>query len=115
MAPKGGLDWTRLRQLAGDHWELLLWELVLFHYVYPTKQHYVPREVWNDLLSRLRSQLNSPSPQASFRGSLIDEKMFAIDVQEWGLENLLQEKRELREPKISKVVDEPSAGQPGKE
>ena len=32
---QGRLDWTRLRQLAGDHWELLLWELVLFHYVYP--------------------------------------------------------------------------------
>jgi hypothetical protein len=111
---QGRLDWTRLRQLAGDHWELLLWELVLFHYVYPTKQHYVPREVWNDLLARLRSQLDSPSPQVSFRGSLIDEKMFAIDVQEWGLENLLQEKRELREPKICKVVDELSANQSSK-
>jgi hypothetical protein len=27
--------------------------------------------------------------------------MFAIDVQEWGLENLLQEYRDQREPKIS--------------
>ncbi len=45
------------------------------------------------LLARLQSQLDSPLAQPAFRGSLIDEKMFAIDVQEWGLENLLEEER----------------------
>ena len=34
------------------------------------------------------------------RGSLIDEKMFAIDVHEWGLENLLEKQRQQRHPKI---------------
>ena len=109
---KGRLDWTRLRQLVGEHWGLLLWELILFHYVYPSQQNYVPRDVWSDLLARLYSQLDSPLPQPAFRGSLIDEKMFAIDVQEWGLENLLEEESKRREPKIGKPgnmlsVDEP--------
>ena len=49
-ATKGRLDWARLRQLAGEHWEVLLWELILFHYVYPFAQDYVPRDVWDDLL-----------------------------------------------------------------
>ena len=31
-----------------------------------------------------------------FRGSLVDDKMFAIDVNEWGLENLMEEYRERR-------------------
>jgi hypothetical protein len=107
---RGRLDWERLRQLVGDHWELLLWELLLwelllFRYVYPAKQHYVPREVWDDLLARLRHELDSPSTQPPFRGSLIDEKMFSIDVQEWGMENLLQEQRDQREPKIAVTIE----------
>ena len=96
---RGRLDWRRLLQLVGEHWELLLWELMLFRYVYPAKQGFVPRQVWEELLTRLRRGLDSPS-SAPFRGSLIDEKMFAIDVKEWGMENLLQQQRSRREPKL---------------
>jgi hypothetical protein len=96
---RGRLDWQRLLQLVGEHWELLLWELILFRYVYPAKQQFVPREVWDELLSRLHRGLDAP-PLTGFRGSLIDEKMFAIDVKEWGMEDLLQQQRERREPKI---------------
>lgn len=102
---RGRLDWGRLLQLVGEHWELLLWELVLFRYVYPAKQNYVPREVWRGLLSRLSRELDSPSVGPAFRGSLIDEKMFSIDVQEWGMENLLQEQRDQREPKIAEAIN----------
>lgn len=97
---KGQLDWQRLLSLVGDHWELLFWEMVLFHYIYPAHRDYVPSEVWEELLTRLRSDLAAPKSSAPFRGSLLDEKMFAIDVGEWGMENLLQEQRERREPKI---------------
>ena len=96
----GRLDWKRLRQLAGEHWELLLWELVFFRYVYPAHQDCVPGEVWDDLLKRLERELHTPSNGAPFRGSLVDEKMFAIDVKEWGMENLLEDYRERRVPKI---------------
>ena len=100
---KGRLDWGRLRCLVGSHWEILLWELVLFHYVYPANADYVPRQIWTDLLSRLCRELQSPSGSSPFRGSLIDDKMFAIDVHEWGLDNLLQENRDQREPKIAEA------------
>ncbi len=101
----GQLDWGRIRRIVGDHWELLLWQIILFHYVYPTKKHLVPREVWTDLLSHLQGELESPLAPAEFRGSLIDEKMFAIDVKEWGLENLLEDQRAQREPKIREVSE----------
>jgi len=100
FAGKGRLDWQRLLSLVGDHWELLFWELVLFHYVYPAHRDYVPHEIWDELLRRLRAELDSPKSSAPFRGSLLDDKMFAIDVREWGMENLLQQQREQREPKI---------------
>src|SRR5215469_4420991 len=60
----GKLDWERVLGLVGEHWELLLWELVLFRYVYPAKQHYIPRQVWSCLLGRLLDELNSPSGAA---------------------------------------------------
>jgi hypothetical protein len=104
---RGKLDWNRLLQLVGEHWELLLWELVLFHYVYPSKQDYVPREIWTELLSRFRRQLNSEPAKLPFRGSLIDEKMFAIDMKEWGMENLLEQQRESREPMFEERAAEP--------
>jgi hypothetical protein len=84
----GKLDWSRVLELVGEHWMVLLWALVLYQYVYPARSEFVPLALWNDLLSRLRNELDHPNPHAIFRGSLIDDKMFAIDVQEWGMANL---------------------------
>jgi predicted nucleotidyltransferase len=93
---RGKLDWQRVLRLVGEHWEMLLWALVLFRYVYPAQTHYVPKEVWRDLVSRFQDAVSHPDPAAKFRGSLIDDKQFAIDVNEWGLENLIQEYRDRR-------------------
>jgi hypothetical protein len=97
---RGKLDWERVMLLVGEHWQLLLWALVLFQYVYPQESNAVPERIWENLLQRFRTSLNSPNTSANFRGSLLDERMFAIDVNEWGLDNLLEESRRRREPKI---------------
>jgi hypothetical protein len=89
-------DWNRELQIVGEHWEMLLWALMLFRYAYPAQTHYVPAAVWQELLQRFQRQLQKPDPLAQFRGSLVDELMFAIDLNEWGLPNLLEEKREKR-------------------
>ena len=103
------IDWDRLQYLLGEHWEMLLWSLILFHYVYPANADYVPRRVWDDLLGRLRTQLQHPDPNARFRGSLIDPPMFNIDVTEWGLPDLLEEYRARRLSQISSPAEEPAA------
>lgn len=95
-AKQGKLDWHRILALVGENWEILLWALVLFHYVYPVQACFVPPNVWQELLVRFQGTICRPDPQAKFRGSLIDDKMFAIDVKEWGLENLLDEFRKRR-------------------
>ena len=92
----GSFDWDHELQLVGEHWEMLLWALVLFRYVYPANSHYVPARIWQELLGRFERALGSPDPRAEFRGSLVDNNMFAIDVNEWRLTNLLEEKRGLR-------------------
>lgn len=91
---RGNIDWNRLLHLAGEHWEMLLWCLVLYHYVYPAHTQYVPREIWDELLQRFKIELQHPNKNLQFRGSLIDEKMFAIDVEEWGKRNLIDEYQE---------------------
>jgi hypothetical protein len=90
----GDFDWNREMELAGAHWEMLLWALVLFRYVYPAQTHYVPRRIWRELLDRFEDEIQEPDPHAEFRGSLVDDNMFAIDVNEWGLPDLLQRSRQ---------------------
>ena len=90
---RGRLDWQRILGLVQGHWEVVLWMLILFRYVYPAHSGYVAKEVWDDLLGRLHQELEQPNPEARFRGSLIDPNMFAIDVEEWGMEDVLAEYR----------------------
>jgi len=89
----GAFDWQRELDLIGEHWEMLLWALVLFRYVYPGQSHYVPVQIWQELLGRFEHQLQHRDPRADFRGTLIDDNMFAIDVNEWGLTDLLEQRR----------------------
>ena len=59
--------------------------------VYPGQSDRIPRDVWRNLLQRFEEQLAKDTRNADFRGSLVDENMFAIDTKEWGLANLLQQ------------------------
>lgn len=103
---QGHLDWDRVLQIVGEHWLILFWAMILFHYIYPAHGDYIPRSLWNDLLGRFQHELDHPNPRAHFRGSLIDEKMFAIDVHEWGMANLIEHHRSLRD---SKMAGEPAS------
>ena len=98
-------DWDRALLLVGAHWEMLLWSLLLFRYVYPAQTHYVPASVWSRLLQKLQTEIAAPDPQAKFRGSLVDENMFAIDVNEWGLANLLEETRKIRMEELERSAN----------
>lgn len=99
---RGELDWTRIQNLVGEHWEILLWALVLFRYVYPAQSNYVPKHIWDGLLDKFRAAITEPDREAAFRGSLVDDNMFAIDVNEWGLANVLEEYRQRRLQSIEK-------------
>jgi acyl-CoA reductase-like NAD-dependent aldehyde dehydrogenase len=79
----------------------------LFRYCYPAQTNYVPKEIWAELLSRFRDAVSSPDANAKFRGSLIDDKQFAIDVNEWGLANLMEEYRERRLKSIAALENIP--------
>ncbi len=98
---QGKLNWDRVLELAGENWEMVFWALVLFRYIYPAQTTYVPAPVWDGLVDRFITAIKNPDPGARFRGSLIDENQFAIDMQEWQLDNILAEYRARRTPQLS--------------
>ena len=104
---RGKLDWQRILQLAGDNWEMLFWALVLFRFSYPAQTQFVPAEVWRELIHRFEDAVFTPHPDAKFRGSLIDDKMFAIDVNEWGLDNLMRDYRAARLQSLYRICKKP--------
>ncbi len=103
----GKLDWQRLLSLMHGHTELLFWHLVLFHYVYPAHSDIVPHAVWDELIENFTRELSEPDKKAQFRGSLLDERMYAIDVKEWGLADLLEKARATKRQRITAPANDP--------
>lgn len=90
---QGKLQWERVLQLAGEHWEIVLWALILFRYIYPAHTDYVPLALWQELLARYTELVCHSDPNAPFRGSLVDDNIFSIDMKDWGLEDIESEYR----------------------
>ena len=79
------LDWERLVTRVGEHWPLLLSQILMFSYVYPGYRTNIPRWVPEHLLERARAQIDQNDDDQDFtRGPLISRFSFAIDVSEWG-------------------------------
>jgi Nucleotidyl transferase of unknown function (DUF2204) len=93
---QGNIEWDRVLQLIGEHWEILLWALLFFRYSYPAQTSFVPAALWRGLLDRFASEIAGDYRHAPFRGSLLDDNMFSIDFKEWGLENILEDYRAKR-------------------
>jgi len=91
------LDWERLLEATGKHWEMLLWHLMLFRYVYPAEGRKTPDWLWRELLGRLDLILHrGGGGERRFRGSLVDPLMFAPDIAQLGMENLEDASRRCR-------------------
>ena len=85
FANHGEFDWDRILSKIGEHWELLLAHLHLYRYVYPSHEHYLPRRVF-DFLKRCETETGPGRGESlRFRGTMLDEDSFAVDVEEWGL------------------------------
>jgi hypothetical protein len=114
-------DWTRLVARVGQHWPLLLAQLLTFSYVYPGYRTNIPAWVYDQLLDRARRESGDDATDADFtRGPLISRFSFTIDVREWGFSeprnDLVREARnrpEIRAIADAEVWDERSEDRPG--
>lgn len=86
----GRIDWDLVLEGMGpEHRTLLLWHLVLFDYVYPGHGDHLPHDLMRELFEeRARSWENGRTRPNAFRGTLLDEQAFAIDVDDWGYEDV---------------------------
>jgi hypothetical protein len=80
---EGNLDWKHLLARLGEHWELLLWHVIFFRYIYPCHAHYVPAWLMDELLGRYRRLVDGADPVKSpgFRGTLVSQFSFRGDVE----------------------------------
>lgn len=90
------MDWRRLVEKTGEHWPLLLSQVLMFRYVYPGYRDQVPQWVIRELVARAEESGREHSAEGEeqylTRGTLISRFSFAIDVNEWGFHDLRQEK-----------------------
>jgi hypothetical protein len=79
------LDWPRLVHRFGDHWRVLLSQLVLFGYIYPAERDRIPSRVMDDLIDRLAAETHADPPAERLcRGTLLSREQYLIDVERWG-------------------------------
>lgn len=86
---RGKLDWDRVAERLGEYRQLLLWHLLFFDFVYPGHRDYLPKELIEVLFSEVQQRWKKPvRRKKAFRGMLLDPFSFAVDVEDWGYEDL---------------------------
>lgn len=100
------LDWERLLRRVGEHWPLLLSQILMFNYVYPGYRTNVPSWVPEHLLERARAEIGvNDENQDLTRGPLISRFSFTIDVTEWGFHSTRGELiRKVRQQGVLKEI-----------
>lgn len=79
------MNWKRLLSRMEQHWHLLLAQILIFQFVYPSDYHdIIPKELFDELIYRANEQYDlPPSLEKVSRGPIIDQTQYSIDVKEW--------------------------------
>jgi hypothetical protein len=105
------MDWKRLLEKTGDDWPLLLSQVQMFRYVYPGYRDQVPGWVLEELLERAGKAARLPAAEGEehdlSRGTMISRFSFAIDVNEWGFQDLREEciQAMRRHPAVRRIAE----------
>lgn len=79
------LDWKRLLFRMEPHWEILLANLIVFRFIYPSERENIPAWLIQDLVKRIDQSVHLPVPKEKIsRGMLLSRVDYKIDVSEWG-------------------------------
>jgi len=83
MGPR--LDWDRILRRFDRYWEVLLAQLMLFRFAYPSDRDVVPDRVMTGLLSRAVETLKSGADEERVcRGDLMSRVNYRLDIDSWG-------------------------------
>ena len=86
-AAEGRIDWRRVIDLLGGDEEILVWHLLLFDFVYPQLEGYLPTDLMRRTFDRVLDGRGRAFRHRGFRGMLLDPVSFAVDHDLWGYED----------------------------
>lgn len=82
------LDWSRLIERFGSYWRVLLSQLILFGFIYPSDRQKIPDWVMQKLLHRLQQEMSSEPPKKRVcQGTLLSRAQYLIDIDSWGYQD----------------------------
>lgn len=104
------IDWHKLLDRFGAHWELLLVYLHYYRFVYPEAKQNIPNWVMETLVNRVLADLREPEkPAEPFRGTLLDRFSYLVDVMKWGEPDPREQLARERHLSVQEVIDERAA------
>ena len=75
------IDWARVEELMGEHWMVLLWQLLHFLYVFPSERHLLPRDLMARLLGKFADEITTDEyEQLVCRGPMLDPKLYQAEI-----------------------------------
>lgn len=79
------LDWKRVLGRLEQHWHLLLAQILMFQFVYPSDfADIIPKWLFDELIRRAQEQYDLPPSVAKIcRGPIIDQTQYNVDIKEW--------------------------------
>lgn len=78
------LDWQRIWSRLEQHWHLLLAQVILFQFVYPTQRDMIPKWLFDQLIELAKTQYDMPlSIEKVCLGPIIDQTQYRTDITDW--------------------------------
>ena len=75
------LDWDRVEALMGEHWQVLLWQLMHFLYVFPSERHLLPKDLIARLLGKFADEVTTDEYEPLVcRGPMLDPKLYQAEI-----------------------------------
>jgi hypothetical protein len=83
------IDWERLLEMFGPHWEVLLAHVTLYRFVYPGARSRVPGWLVDELCGRVLAQQRDGDAEGEIcRGKLISTRQYRHDYEMLGMADL---------------------------
>ncbi|MDB4969258.1 MAG: uncharacterized protein JWN44_4947 [Myxococcales bacterium] len=75
------LDWSRIEGLMRDHWQVLLWQLLHFLYVFPSERHLLPTALMGRLIGALGNEITADDYEPLVcRGPMLDPRLYQAEI-----------------------------------
>lgn len=80
------VDWEILMKKMEPHWELLMSNIILFLFIYPSERLLIPKWVIEHLVVKLEDRISHPPTKSRITRGLLLSNDYQVGVSKWGFE-----------------------------